>query len=102
MGKLRINDSLQSDIGDVKHDFQYLEKTANELASRLESAISIIDNFGSESESQHKSWVIDQVLRALTGCAIETTGKYNKQGKNDEYLKIIGAANCEWDEGLSP
>ena len=56
----------------------------------------------------HKMWVIDQMVRALTGCPmVEKPGAdvdgvpctYEAQGESQEYREWIGAG---WDEGTAP
>jgi hypothetical protein len=59
-------------------------------------------------------WVIDQMVRALTGCpmvegtATDVRGQeytYEEQGESEEYRAWV-AARCEggynWDEGVIP
>ena len=66
----------------------------------------------------HKMWVIDQMVRALTGCPTVTrTGKsylktgeppleyeYQAQGESGEYRRwLAGHELCgHWDEGIPP
>ena len=68
----------------------------------------------------HKMWIIDQMVRALTGCSTveaegrnPSTGKtftYLKMGKSKEYLKWVadyengeeGPRTYEWDTGVPP
>lgn len=58
----------------------------------------------------HKMWVVDQMVRALTGCpivqeaAIDAYGKsyeFNCQGESGEYQRFVAGAG-EWDEGIAP
>ena len=58
----------------------------------------------------HKTWAIDQIVRALTGCpmvtrtAIDYRGEeysYETQGESEEYLRFV-EANEGWDEGIAP
>lgn len=55
---------------------------------RIASALDIIEDNGLVEGAHHKQWVVDQVLRALTG---------------DAYDSFV--ATCikgEWDEGVAP
>jgi len=69
--------------------------------------------------AHHKQWVIDQMVRALTGCpvvtktAIDCNGKpytYKAQGESQAYLDWVadreygddGPQSYEWDEGIVP
>ncbi len=54
--------------------------TGNELEARIEIAIGLIADYGSIEGEPHKIWLIDQILRTLTGCPIE--------GENDEYRQL--------------
>jgi len=59
--------------------------------------------------AHHKMWVIDQMVRALTGCppvlkssvdAYGTPYSYEAQGESDEYRQFVG--DGYWDEGIAP
>ena len=62
----------------------------------------------------HKAWVIDQLVRILTGCPIvtKTEGGYEHKahGESAEYLKWVadyengeeGPKTYEWDIGAAP
>ena len=56
-----------------------------------EKAIEIAVKYGGIDGSHHKDWVIDQMVRALTG---------------DDYERIVKAARgddeYEWNEGIAP
>ncbi len=88
-------------------------------AERIERALGYAHRFGQIDGDHHKAWVIDQMVRALTGCPVETrqandsNGKpyeYKCQGGNDEYWTwITGYADGEdgpdtyvWDTGIAP
>ena len=58
----------------------------------------------------HKRWVLDQMVRALTGCPVVTktatdvNGReysYDAQGESGAYLRFVHDAG-EWDEGIAP
>lgn len=56
---------------------------------------------------EQKAWVIDQMIRALTGCPlvlkeVHTTNgllQIEMQGESPEYLAITGP---DWDRGIPP
>ena len=82
-------------------------------------ALSIATDLGSVDGAHHKQWVIDQMVRALTGCptvqktAIDCNGKpysYEAQGESDDYRAWVhfakagqdGPNTYDWDEGIPP
>lgn len=86
---------------------------------RIEKALEIAVGYGSIDGAHHKDWVIDQMVRALTGCPmVEGTGTdchgkpytYQTQGESEEYLKLVaeacdgedGPETYEWDCGIAP
>ena len=79
------------------------------LAGRIARALKYAEN-GVYDGAHHKDWVIDQVVRALTGCpmvprsAIDAYGKpytYEAQGESEEYLRFVHELGG-WDEGIAP
>jgi hypothetical protein len=57
----------------------------------------------------HKMWVIDQMVRALTGCPVVpvtatdingVTYQYEAQGESPEYQAFLALG--EWSEGIAP
>ena len=77
--------------------------------ARIAKALSIAPN-GIYDGAHHKNWVIDQMVRALTGCPAEektatdchgTTYTYEAQGESPAYLSFV-ASNAGWDEGIAP
>lgn len=62
---------------------------------RMMRAIKIALRYGQIDGSHHKTWVIDQMLRALTG--------ENYDGFIKEYCKGEDGDNTyEWDCGIAP
>ncbi len=62
-------------------------------AARTKKALDLIHRHGQTDCAHHKAWVIDQVVRALTGDGYEDwVGDYKGEGP-DEYT---------WDEGIAP
>jgi hypothetical protein len=91
----------------------------NEAQFRLEIALHIAFKYAGNDGAHHKDWVIDQMVRALTGCPLEQrqevayTGKsytYMAQGRSQEYLEFVAAAckgedgpdTYSWSEGIPP
>jgi len=57
----------------------------------VKGAINLILDFGQTDGAHHKAWVLDQVLRALTGVKYQQViGKFCDNGEYD------------WDEGIAP
>lgn len=91
----------------------------NESERRIAAALEIIHTLGGIDGGHHKQWVLDQVVRTLTGCPMVTrsakdyTGKpytYEAQGESEEYLSWVtqhkdgedGPETYDWDEGTPP
>jgi hypothetical protein len=85
----------------------------------IEGALGIIISYGGIDGSHHKQWVLDQVVRELTGCpTVEKTGvthtgtpyTYTDLGESEEYVEWVraycdgehGPTTYEWDEGIAP
>jgi len=86
---------------------------------RIDKAINIAIAYGGIDGGRHKAWVIDQMVRALTGCPIvskiaydvnEVEYSYAEYGENEEYLTLIkeacdgedGPNTYEWNTGIIP
>ncbi len=68
---------------------------------RIHDALRVAENYGGIDGDHHKMWVIDQMVRALTGC------RHNYRTEYDDWLAEYrsgenGADTYEWDEGISP
>jgi hypothetical protein len=71
-----------------------LQRLADRYA-RVDLVLDLIRDNGGAPGSDHKQWILDQVVRILTG---------------DEYLRWLkeyangedGPATYEWDEGVAP
>lgn len=79
------------------------------LADRIAKALKYAEN-GVYDGAHHKDWVIDQMVRALTGCpmvprsAADANGQpytYEAQGESGEYLKFTRYMG-DWEEGIAP
>lgn len=90
-------------------------------SERIDQALAIAAQYGGIDGEHHKAWVIDQMVRALTGCPmVEATAKncrgepytYLRRGESKEYQRFIsevtdgcescGASGTEWDVGIPP
>jgi len=86
---------------------------------RIEKAIDFAVRYGGIDGGHHKMWVIDQMVRALTGCPMVTkTAKdvhgndytYEDQGESPEYMALVaeacdgedGPETYSWDVGIAP
>jgi hypothetical protein len=74
--------------------------------ARFDRAIDFAIRFGGIDGDHHKAWVIDQMVRALTGCPVED----GVQGESLQYEELIADA-CEddgdpeaydWEVGIAP
>jgi hypothetical protein len=77
--------------------------------SRVAKALSIVIGGVSDGD-HHKMWVIDQMVRALTGCPTVTQSakdwrgqpySYEAQGESEEYLRFVRSVPG-WEEGIPP
>ncbi len=86
---------------------------------RIAKALAFAVRHGGHDGSHHKAWVIDQMVRALTGCPVEQRSAvdarrqpytYDAQGESEEYLGLVadacdgddGPETYEWDVGIPP
>ena len=84
-----------------------------DMAARIEKALDYVGQYGYIDGEHHKQWVLDQMVRALTGCpmveksAIGCDGKpytYEAQGESEEYRTWLNPDPdySPWDEGVAP
>lgn len=62
---------------------------------RTQNAIDIAVRFGGIDGEHHKAWVIDQMIRALTGGHYDDVIARAKSGED-------GPDTYEWNEGIAP
>lgn len=65
------------------------------LKSEIRQALEVARNYGSADGEWHKQWVIDQMVRALTGDGYEAWVAETKNGED-------GPGTYGWDEGTPP
>jgi hypothetical protein len=88
------------------------------MEERIKRALEVVKP-GIPDGDHHKMWIIDQIVRELTGCPIvERTAKdykgrdycYKALGESKEYLAFVaamkdgedGPETYSWDEGIAP
>jgi hypothetical protein len=68
---------------------------------RIHDALRFAHHYGDTEGAHHKQWVIDQMVRALTGRSPNYSAEYDawvaeyRAGEN-------GPDTYEWDEGVAP
>lgn len=81
---------------------------AKKLERRIKRALDYALRFGGIDGSHHKTWVLDQMVRALTGCT--KPSRSDSQGESEEYRKWVkrcrrgehGPETYSWDTGIAP
>lgn len=96
-----------------------MSKGKRKYGARFNLALGLALEHGSIEGEHHKMWVIDQMVRALTGCPIiegevSLRGKllytYQKQGESEEYKDYVthhndgedGPDTYVWETGRMP
>jgi len=64
-------------------------------AERAEWALSVARSCGGIDGAHHKMWVIDQMVRALTGDGYDEWARAQRDGED-------GPDTYAWDEGIAP
>ena len=62
---------------------------------RIEEALNIAFSYAQIDGAHHKAWVIDQMVRSLTGDEYKTWIANHNAGED-------GAETYSWDEGIAP
>ncbi len=65
------------------------------MKEKIEKAIEVAIRYGGIDGEHHKTWVIDQMIRVLTGSSYD---KIIKESCNGEH----GANTYTWDTGIAP
>lgn len=95
-----------------------LVRDAAALADRVEKALAILMTYSQIDGAHHKTWTLDQTVRALLACPLVTQtakdaeGKsysYETMGESAEYKKFIKDFSTDeegneysWDTGIAP
>ena len=66
-----------------------------EMRTAIETATNLAMRFGGTDEGHHMTWIIAQMVRALTGEAYEEWVRVFNAGED-------GPETYEWDEGITP
>lgn len=66
-----------------------------EPTERIKNALAIAFEYGCIEGAHHKDWVIDQMVRALTGELYEIWVRKRKDGED-------GPDTYEWHTGIAP
>lgn len=69
--------------------------THDQSPAAVAAALDVARNFGGTDGDHHKAWVIDQMVRALTGDEYKAFVAETKAGDD-------GPDTYEWDEGIAP
>lgn len=82
---------------------------------KIQRAIDIASKMSAYEGDHHKAYVIDQMIRALTGCMVTKTISINRGGVpqevevmevSEEYLRFVSRyeeeASWGWDTGIAP
>ena len=67
------------------------------LDERVEKALDVIQKDGGIDGSHHKQWVLDQVVRLLTGSAPEYDAWLKDYADGED-----GPHTYSWDQGIAP
>jgi hypothetical protein len=62
---------------------------------RIRAALEVARRYGGIEGAHHKDWVIDQMVRCLTGQKYEQFVAEARQGEE-------GPQSYEWNEGIAP
>lgn len=92
-----------------------------EFKRRIDKALELAANYGGIDGSHHKAWVIDQMVRELTGCpTVQRESPFpwadgkrhivDTLGESEEYLEFVrearegedGPETYDWDTGIAP
>lgn len=69
--------------------------TDKDAQDKIKKALDVAYRFGGTNEAHHKAWVIDQMVRALTGEGYEEWVRAANAGED-------GPDTYEWDKGIAP
>lgn len=85
---------------------------AEAIEDAIARALDIARRYGGIDGAHHKMWVIDQMVRALTGCPTvkRTANEYETQGESEDYRRWVadarsgddGPETYGWDVGITP
>ncbi len=85
------NWKAQQQIKVLDAENKYLAQSV-EFSRRHDEALDLIDNYGGIDGDHHKQWVLDQVVRKLTG----------GEEEYKTWVNIRKAEDYGWEEGIAP
>lgn len=65
------------------------------MTDAKEQALNLIHMYGGTDGAHHKQWLLDQIVRTLTGEDYKSWVQRYQYGEN-------GPETYEWDEGIAP
>lgn len=65
------------------------------MSDSREQVLDLIIQYGGIDGGHHKKWLLDQIVRTLTGDGYESWVKEYQDGED-------GPETYEWDEGIAP
>lgn len=98
---IKVNKDFFENQGDMlidKRDIQALETVLSMLKEKdsdIEKVLELIFQYGQIDGDHHKAWVIDQIVRILTG------DKYKEWVKEYTYDEETGEC-YSWNKGIAP
>lgn len=69
-----------------------------EALANIDGALAVAARYSGIDGAHHKAWVIDQMVRALTGCPYSLSVHVGSYGTCPEYLDYV-ARYCTGDDG---
>lgn len=102
-----------------KVEFRHRIDISMPTEEKIQQAITFAVRYGGIEGDHHKAWVIDRMVRSLTGCpvilkeAIDCNGKpytFETLGESQEYLEVVrnakmgedGPETYPWEIGIAP
>jgi hypothetical protein len=82
------------DLAEVMTE-QELEAMALLMQGDIRRSLDLIRQYGGIDGAHHKQWVLDQVVRALTGPGYQDWVAAQRAGED-------GPETYDWDEGVAP
>lgn len=111
------------DLPRVEHiSNDMFDKSPEEMddGERVQAALDVASSYGGIDGDHHKAWIIDQMVRVLTGSPFEVSAihsgadgrrfTHEKLGESEEYRDFVkqyeegedGPYTFDWDTGIAP
>jgi hypothetical protein len=75
--------------------YREMSEHARAMEGEINAALLVARQYSQIDGAHHKAWVIDRMVRALTGDGYEAWVREHKAG-------VHGPDTFEWDEGIPP